>query len=71
MDDFILIDLIYYGDLIMIVKDWCSYCGCCAGVCVRNCIEVKETALVFDDNCNNCGICVDACPLAALEMEEE
>ena len=61
----------YYGDLIMIVKDWCSYCGCCAGVCVRNCIEVKETALVFDDNCNNCGICVDACPLAALEMEEE
>ncbi len=55
----------------MIVKDWCSYCGCCAGVCVRNCIEVKEYALVFDENCNNCGICVDACPLAALEMEEE
>lgn len=55
----------------MIVKDWCSYCGECSGVCPRDCIEVREYNLVFSQDCNDCGICVDACPLAALEIEEE
>lgn len=54
----------------MIVEDWCSYCGECAGVCPKNCIEVKETNLVFDEDiCNECGICVTACPLKALKLE--
>jgi MinD superfamily P-loop ATPase len=55
----------------MIVKDWCSYCGECSGVCHRDCIEVREYNLVFSQDCNDCGICVDACPLAALEIEEK
>ncbi|MCQ2977828.1 MAG: 4Fe-4S binding protein [archaeon] len=54
----------------MIVKDWCSYCGECAGVCPRNCVQVKETSLIFADECNECGICVKACPLSALQIEE-
>ena len=55
----------------MIIKDWCSYCGACAGVCPKNCIEVKETSLVFDDEecTENCDFCVQACPLHALEKE--
>ena len=52
----------------MIVNDWCSYCGECAGVCPRNCVQVKETTLVFGEECNECGICVTACPLKALEL---
>ena len=41
----------------MIVKDWCSYCGECSGVCPRDCIEVREYNLVFSQDCNDCGIC--------------
>ena len=31
----------------MIVKDWCSFCGECAGVCPKNLIQVREYNLVF------------------------
>ena len=54
----------------MIVKDWCSYCGECAGVCPRNLIEVKEYSLEFDTSeCKDCSTCVNACPISALEIE--
>lgn len=54
----------------MIVKEWCMYCGECAGVCPRNCIQVRELTLEFDEEkCNNCKICVKACPVNALEEE--
>ena len=55
----------------MIIKDWCSYCGACAGVCPKNCIEVKETSLVFDeDECSEkCDLCIKTCPLHALEKQ--
>jgi MinD superfamily P-loop ATPase len=53
---------------IMIVNDWCMYCGECAGVCPRNLILVKESSLVYDDSkCKECNICIDACPIHALE----
>jgi len=52
----------------MIVKDWCMYCGECAGVCPRNLIEVKEIALIFDvEDCKECNTCITACPISALE----
>ncbi|MDR2967543.1 MAG: 4Fe-4S binding protein [Methanobacteriaceae archaeon] len=52
----------------MIVKDWCMYCGECAGVCPKNLIEVKEITLIFDDkDCKECNTCVKACPISALE----
>lgn len=54
----------------MIVKDWCMFCGECAGVCPRNLIEVKEFTLIFDDNeCRDCSTCVNVCPVTALEKE--
>ncbi|MDR0901061.1 MAG: 4Fe-4S binding protein [Methanobrevibacter sp.] len=54
----------------MIVKDWCMYCGECAGVCPRNLIEVKESSLVFkDDECRECDTCVIVCPVNALEKK--
>ncbi|WP_409199344.1 4Fe-4S binding protein [Methanobrevibacter sp. DSM 116169] len=54
----------------MIVKDWCSYCGECAGVCPKNLIEVKEYSLVINgEECASCEICLKACPLKALEKE--
>lgn len=56
----------------MIVKDWCSYCGECAGVCPRNLIQVREYSLVFnEEKCKECSICIDACPIDALEREAE
>ncbi|MDR1819009.1 MAG: 4Fe-4S binding protein [Methanobrevibacter sp.] len=52
----------------MIVKDWCMYCGECAGICPRNLILLKETELVFDDSkCRECNICIEICPINALE----
>ena len=55
----------------MIVKDWCSFCGECAGVCPRNLIQVKVYSLVFDESeCRECSTCVDACPINALEKED-
>ncbi len=58
------------GD-IMIVKEWCSFCGECAGVCPRNLIQVREYALVFnEDDCKDCDTCVKACPINALEKED-
>ncbi|MBF4467917.1 MAG: 4Fe-4S binding protein [Methanobrevibacter arboriphilus] len=54
----------------MIVKDWCMFCGECAGVCPRNLIEVKESTLIFDENeCRDCSTCVKVCPITALEKE--
>ena len=55
----------------MIVKDWCTFCGECAGVCPRNLIIVKEYGLEFnDEDCRECDTCVKACPVNALEKEE-
>ncbi|MTK63248.1 MAG: ferredoxin [Methanobacterium sp.] len=55
----------------MIVKEWCMYCGECAGVCPRALIEVRETSLIFnEEGCKDCRICVSVCPINALEKEE-
>ncbi|MEN4017681.1 MAG: 4Fe-4S binding protein [Methanobacterium sp.] len=52
----------------MIVKEWCMYCGECAGVCPRCLIEVGETNITFDESsCKDCKICVQVCPVRALE----
>ena len=32
----------------MIVKEWCMFCGECAGLCPRNLIEVHELTLKFN-----------------------
>lgn len=54
----------------MIVKDYCLYCGECAGICPSNAIDVQELTVVIDDEkCVKCGLCVQACPLNALELE--
>jgi len=54
----------------MIVKEWCMYCGECAGVCPRNLIEVRELTLKFDEKeCKDCKICIQVCPVQALEKE--
>lgn len=54
----------------MIVKEWCMYCGECAGVCPRNLIEVRELTLKFnEDECKDCKICIQVCPVQALEKE--
>ena len=56
----------------MIVKEWCMYCGECAGVCPRNLIEVREISLNFnEDECKDCRICVKACPVQALEKGDD
>jgi ferredoxin len=56
-----------YGD-IMIVKEWCMYCGECAGVCPRNLIQVRELTLEFNrEECKDCKICIQVCPVNALE----
>lgn len=55
----------------MLVKEFCMYCGECAGVCPRNLIEVRENSLKFNKkDCKICKICIQACPVNALESEE-
>lgn len=55
----------------MIVKEWCMYCGECAGVCPRTLIEVHETNLIFNkEGCKDCQICIQVCPVQALIKEE-
>ncbi|HEX7468130.1 MAG: 4Fe-4S binding protein [Methanobacterium sp.] len=55
----------------MIVKEWCMYCGECAGVCPRLLIEVRETSLNFnEEGCKDCRLCVQVCPVKALAKEE-
>jgi ferredoxin len=57
--------------MIMKVKEWCMYCGECAGVCPRSLIEVGENSLKFDkDNCKECAVCIQVCPVQALAKEE-
>ena len=58
-------------DFFMILKDWCSYCGECAGVCPKNLILVKEADVIFnDEECGHkCTMCIDACPLNAIVKE--
>lgn len=52
----------------MLVKEFCMYCGECAGVCPRNLIEVRETGLKFNKkDCKDCKICIQTCPVRALE----
>lgn len=54
----------------MIVKEWCMFCGECAGLCPRNLIEVHELTLKFNkEKCKECSLCVDSCPINALEHE--
>ncbi len=56
---------------IMIVKEWCMYCGECAGVCPRCLIEVGENSITFDeDSCRDCKTCLLVCPVQALEKGE-
>ncbi|MBI5459492.1 4Fe-4S binding protein [Methanobacterium sp.] len=54
----------------MIVKEWCMYCGECAGVCPRNLIQVRELTLEFNEKeCKDCKICIQVCPVKALEKQ--
>ena len=54
----------------MKVKEFCMYCGECAGVCPRNLIEIKESTLKFSkEGCKDCKICIQVCPVKALESE--
>ncbi len=53
----------------MIVKDYCMYCGECAGVCPNNSIEVGENTLKFqEEDCKECEICIQVCPISALDV---
>ncbi|MBU4536352.1 MAG: 4Fe-4S binding protein [Euryarchaeota archaeon] len=55
----------------MLIREFCMYCGECAGVCPRNLIEVGESTLKFGQkDCKNCQICIQVCPVSALEVEE-
>jgi ferredoxin len=55
----------------MIVKEYCMYCGECAGVCPHCLIEVRETSIDFnEEGCKDCGICIQVCPVKALAKED-
>ncbi|PAV07070.1 4Fe-4S binding protein [Methanosphaera cuniculi] len=54
----------------MIIKEFCMYCGACAGVCPVDAIEVEELKIVIDEEkCTKCGLCVKTCPIEALELQ--
>lgn len=54
----------------MKVREFCMYCGECAGVCPHNLIEVGENTLKFnEEECKDCKICIQVCPIKALEKD--
>jgi len=50
----------------IIEKDACMYCGCCASVCPFHAILVTDYDVEVNDECTDCGICVKACPMGAI-----
>lgn len=48
-------------------KDACMYCGCCASVCPSRAIMVTDYDIQITDGCTECKTCVKACPMGAIE----
>jgi ferredoxin len=49
--------------------DKCDLCGCCAGICPDDAIEITETSLfIITSRCSCCSKCVWICPVEALEL---
>jgi len=57
--------------MIEVADNKCDFCGCCAGVCPVNCIEIKEADIIIDHQvCINCDICVFICPIEVLSQTD-
>lgn len=50
----------------MVEKDRCMYCGCCACVCPFNAVFVTEDGVYVNEDCTDCKTCVKACPMGAI-----
>jgi Fe-S-cluster-containing hydrogenase component 2 len=46
----------------------CSGCGLCKSVCIRDNIEIDETAYETKGNCFECGHCMAICPEGAINL---
>jgi nitroreductase/NAD-dependent dihydropyrimidine dehydrogenase PreA subunit len=46
----------------------CSGCGLCKSVCIRDNIEIDETAHEVESNCFECGHCMAICPEGAIDL---
>ena len=51
----------------VIEKDACMYCGCCASVCPVTAITVTDYDIRVNDDCTDCKTCVKACPMGAIQ----
>ncbi len=51
----------------IVKKDACMYCGCCACVCPSNAILVTDYDVYIDEKCTDCKTCVKACPMEAIQ----
>ena len=58
--------------MIKIIENKCDYCGTCASVCPKNCINVEEDDIIIDHkSCIDCDLCVYICPIEVLESVNE
>ena len=46
----------------------CSGCKLCKSVCIRDNIEIDETAYELESNCFDCGHCMAVCPEGAITL---
>ena len=46
----------------------CSGCKLCKSVCIRDNIEIDETAYELENNCFECGHCMAVCPEGAVTL---
>lgn len=58
-------------------QEHCTGCGCCASVCVKQAIEMKQSDVdgffyphINEEKCVGCGLCERACPALHIAVEQ-
>lgn len=66
------------GTAVLANSEYCTGCGCCAAVCAKHAIEMKQSDVdgflypyIDKEKCVDCGLCEQACPALHRAMEHK